>query len=331
MMPAVNGRASCLPLVLMVSLWTGVASADPATAEALFREGRTLLDKGNIDQACVKLGESQAQDASSGTLLNLALCHERQGKLATAWAEYAAAARLSNAQGRPERAEVANRRAAELDPRLARIVINAEAPLPPDLRIKRGTETVGLGTLGTTVPVDAGTHLVSASAAGYRSWSMPLTVVDGETKTVEVPALEPETPIEPTATEPARAVFDRPTAPRESDTRGGTPSTGWWIGGVGVVALGIGAGFGLASLASYSSAEKQCPTKRDCSSDAQTARNRAETQAWVADVALGLGLVGVALGTYVILTSKSDDPPAKTSIRVAPRGDGASLVLVRSF
>ena len=63
-----------------------LASADPAAAEALFREGRKLLDEGQLDAACSKLAESQRLDASPGTLGSLAQCHEKQGKTATAWA-----------------------------------------------------------------------------------------------------------------------------------------------------------------------------------------------------------------------------------------------------
>ena len=41
-------------------------------AEALFREGRKLLDEGQLDAACSKLAESQRLDASPGTLGSLA-------------------------------------------------------------------------------------------------------------------------------------------------------------------------------------------------------------------------------------------------------------------
>ncbi len=124
------------------------ARADAPTAEALFREGRKLLDEGNVDAACIKLAESQSQEPSSGTLLNLALCHEKQHKVATAWAEYAAAARLSVTQGRPERADVAMRKSAELEPRLPRMIVRAEASIP-ELKIMRGSDTLGAGVIGT--------------------------------------------------------------------------------------------------------------------------------------------------------------------------------------
>src|SRR6266481_7047249 len=94
----------------MVGLSTSRARAGPTAAEGLFQEGRQLLEEGHVDEACLRLAESYWQEPASGTLLNLARCHQTQGKIATAWAEYAAAARLSRAQGREVRARAAAER-----------------------------------------------------------------------------------------------------------------------------------------------------------------------------------------------------------------------------
>ena len=58
---------------------------DKTEADHLFDEGRALLAKGNADAACTKFEQSIAKDPRAvGTLLNLALCNERRGKVATA-------------------------------------------------------------------------------------------------------------------------------------------------------------------------------------------------------------------------------------------------------
>ena len=55
-------------------------SADRTLAAALFREGKALMDKNDFTPACAKLEESERLDPGGGTLLNLALCHEKQGR-----------------------------------------------------------------------------------------------------------------------------------------------------------------------------------------------------------------------------------------------------------
>ena len=89
------------------------ASADPATAEALFREGRRLLDEGKTDEACPKLAESQRLDPSAGTMLNLATCYEKNGQLASAWVTFKGAATAAQNANEVDRAKLARAKAAE--------------------------------------------------------------------------------------------------------------------------------------------------------------------------------------------------------------------------
>lgn len=340
------------PLVAFVTagalLAPSSASADPAAAEELFREGRRLLDEGKTDEACLKLAESQVQDPSSGTLLNLGLCHEKQHKIATAWSDYISAARLAREQGRLDRAVVAEHKSAELEPRLPRLMITVTTP-PPGLQISRGDERLGPGLLGSAIPVDPGHYLVTASAPGRKGWKTTVDLGEAESKVVQVPELEPdlEAAAEAGAPSPSGApeegaagasASSAPGAPPATgpDARAGRkkrspPASGWIVGGAGVAALGVGAAFGLASLASYHDANTLCPSHEDCFPNALSARSSAQWKAWVSDVALGVGIAGVGTGGWILLFGRRSAPPARTAVRATVDGTGLGLSVEQRF
>src|SRR5262245_33315596 len=86
--------------VALAWLAPGMASAqssgtEVALAEMLYRQGRQLMAEGKVSEACPKFAESYRLDAATGTLLNLASCHESERKLATAWLEYSEALALA--------------------------------------------------------------------------------------------------------------------------------------------------------------------------------------------------------------------------------------------
>jgi len=314
------------------------ASADPAAAEALFREGRRLLDEGKTEEACLKLAESQAQDPSSGTLLNLGLCHEVEHKLATAWSNYLSAARLARDQGRMERAAVAEKKATQLEPRLPHLTVTAAAPVA-GLQIERGFERLGPGVLGSAVPVDPGSYVITASAPGHLAWKTTIEVAEGESKTVQVPELEPEAPPAGQAPEqppapPAIAPVSPPPPPTPaaaSPSKRGGGALGWIIGGAGVAALAVGAGFGFASLASYHDASSLCPSHDNCSEAAISAWSSAGSKAWVTNVAFGAGVVGTGLGGWILLRGGGREPATRVAVRSTPDAPGMRVSLERGF
>ncbi|HEX6274619.1 MAG TPA: hypothetical protein VFZ53_16360, partial [Polyangiaceae bacterium] len=173
-------------------------ATDRALAEQLFREGQALVEARRYADACPKFAESQRLDPGTGTLLNLAACHQQQGKLASAWTEYSTVITLAQRDNRPDRVAYAEERLKEIEPKLSRLTLelSPEADVS-GLVIKLDGAVVGRPALGVAVPVDPGTHNVEAAAPGKRAWQTTIDVPDGpSTKSVVIPALvdAPEQP-----------------------------------------------------------------------------------------------------------------------------------------
>jgi hypothetical protein len=88
--PLGSSRAALRPgpgviCALACCSYVGVVEANEverAAAQQLFQEARQLMEVGRIAEACPKLVQSLRLDRAGGTLLNLAFCHELEGKTA---------------------------------------------------------------------------------------------------------------------------------------------------------------------------------------------------------------------------------------------------------
>lgn len=314
------------------------AAQDAKTAEALFREGRALLGRGEIDAACDKLAQSQKLAQAGGTLMNLADCHEKQGKTATAWTEFLAAEELSKADRRAARAAEAKRRAAALEPVLSHLTILVPHPLP-GLEVRRNDELLASDRIGAAVPVDPGPHRVTATAPGYEPIAIEVTLgARADAQSVTVPELLPQAsagvpepppqPLPPSAT--ATAPQPSPTAPTvslpptQSPTDEGSARTtlGWVAGGSGLALAGAGTVFYVLSLSANERAEGGCgyQSRYLCSPSAIEAGEKRDTYATLATIGGVAGLAGIGVGAWLLLTSPSDEKPTpRSSTSRAPK------------
>src|SRR3954471_21920113 len=191
-----EGQTRCwqtsLAAALCVAAWAAPsrAAGDEAGARVLFTEGRRLVAAGDYAQACPKFEDSFRLDPGIGTNFNLADCLEHIGRPASAWSRFLDVVAATKAAGQVERERVARARAAALEPRLARLVVEGSAPVP-GLVVERDGVPVGMASIGIPVPVDPGDHLIEATAPGKKAWSTTATVPDAPTiVSVSVAALE---------------------------------------------------------------------------------------------------------------------------------------------
>lgn len=315
--------AMSVALVLGASLLTAVpATAQPsardrAIAESLFREAKKRFEAGEIADACNSFAESQRVDPRLGTLLHLATCHEKEGKLATAWIEFSEAEKLAVATKQKDRVQLARNKASELEPRLPKLVIVSKAT---GATISLDGQSLGEGSLGVPMPLDPGKHVVEATAPGKRPFSRDVTLeADSAPVSLEIDELESDAPpVVEQAPAPA------PVAPPPSEAPGsGVRTAGYVLGGAGIVGIATGAYLGVLMLDRKSSAETGC-IGRYCTHEALDRFDEAKTQGLLSTLFVGAGVAALATGITLVLTAPSSSSSSSAAaLTVSPTAGGA--------
>jgi hypothetical protein len=300
-----NWAALLLIAVCTLCISRDLHAQDKAAAESLFDEGRKKMTAGDYVAACDLFERSQQADASVGTLLNLAACYEKQKKFAKAWTQYRQAGNLAARLGDP-RGKIAAEKAQAIEGKLSKLTITVAAKAD-GLEVTRDGEKISSALYGAPVPVDAGSHVITATAPGKKDWKQEITLGEGEGKSVTIPELED-------GSGAAAAAEGGGTAPVVSDS--GEPSSdrpakkskqrmyALIAGGVGVVGIGVGTFLGLSAKSKNDDAKSGCTDgTSNCSADSVQKSKDARSQANLATVAFGVGIVGLAAGVVLWVTA----------------------------
>lgn len=181
---------SIRPFLVALALFIPAAASaetSAASAHSLFLDARAAMEKGDYEAACPKLEESMRLDPAVGTQLNLADCYERVGKVGSAWAGFLDAASMAKSSHQADREKLARARAKALEPRLPKLLIDADASAEPGMEVLRDGMSVGSASWNTAIVVDPGSHDVVASAPGKMSWRTVIDAKEGQTARVVVP------------------------------------------------------------------------------------------------------------------------------------------------
>jgi hypothetical protein len=171
--------------------------------------------------------------------------------------------------------------------------------------IERATLTLDDQPLGERVDgrstrVDPGAHTLRLT--GPCSIQQRVVIAEGERDRVVTLSCPP-------VSTPAPARLPAPGADEGSSPRLRTRTAAIAIAGASLAALGVGTYFGIRALGSASSMRDTCPGPPACYADdpawqrASALKSDASTQAAVADVALAVGVIAVAVGAYFFVRS----------------------------
>ena len=366
-------RRPTIVLVCLLLVVSGAARAasptEEATAQALFDEGMKLLDDGRPDVARPKFEMSIRLAPTTSAKAQLARCFEALGLTASAWVLYDEVATESD-QAHMERASrIARSKATTLKEKLSYLTVRLSAgnEAVVGLSLRRDELEMGPAAIGVPVPIDPGTHEISVSAPGFKTWrglveiphapgtqelnvsnlekkTLPPTDAplraDGHADTSAGPAIRAPAPSpNHSASEPEVSRAPHTHSPSTLNAPPPAPHSSLWVTaawaglGVGATSAAIGAVVLLSAKSSYDDAAVHCGSsvglaEDHCTPDAADARNGARD---CANASTWLIVGGTALAAtslaVLLVRPRLARHTPSAAIRVGP----SAIVLEGSF
>jgi hypothetical protein len=278
-------------------------------AQARFARGKELLDKKQYDAALVEFRASHEIVASPNTRLELARCLRAMGRMVAAYAELGRVAveakELVGQDHRYQRAfDSATAERAEIQPQLGFVALTIQNP-SDETKVSVGGEELRRAAWAEPAPVTGGAAEVLVETPGHAPVRRTLLLAAGQRTALTIDAQSGAAlegtpappPPEPPRPEPTSLQQLRPWA--------------YVSGGVGAVGLVTFVIAGIAAHSTYNDLNSTCHGGA-CPPDKSGEISSGRTQQVVANVALTLGLVGVAAGTtlFVLSMPKKSSPSA---------------------
>ena len=275
------------------------AQSNPALAESLFVEGQKLLEAGRTHEACDRLAASERIDPALGTLINLALCHERDGKTATAWGEYVDAAAQASKTGERDRERFAREHATALEAAIPKVRIVIADPHGNE-QVTIDSVAIPASALGAEIPVDPGDHAIDVTAPAKKRWTQAKVTVPPGPASLRIDVTLEDAEAKEAAT------------PVSIDTTRRT--IGLIVGGAGIAALGVGIAM-LARASAFDSKSRDEATKANLFVPADATfkaaslsdHSSAQTSQTIGLVAGGIGVAAIGTGLYLVLTANHEE------------------------
>ena len=183
-------------LLLTGSAWAQLpGNGNDAIALKRFEDGKAHYDAGEFELSLVDFQASMAIQPSPNSRLYIARCQRALGKIGSAFVSYRLAMREAtdrlNTTG--EKRYKATRDAAasemaEIEAKVPRLTVTVPSDVPVDFLVKVDGNALPREAWGAALEVDPGTHAVTGEGARCRPFSAPLTLAEGDQKTIAVVA-----------------------------------------------------------------------------------------------------------------------------------------------
>jgi hypothetical protein len=324
---------TCMGLCLAAGFFSTPSLAAPTAAElerarSTFRAAMALEAANDWGGALAKFREVAAVKTSAQVQFHIGRCLEHLGKWTEALGQY----RLAADSVEPAKKDVLKEIEAARQSLEARI---------PKLTIRRGIGAdsvtisldglpLGAPMIGSEMKVDPGPHTIVATEDGKERFSQKVAVNENEAKSMTID-IQPNKPlVSASADSAARPVPD--TKPQASARAGGSRTLGYVVGGVGLASLVASGAFFLMRQQTIDELDKVC-VDGHCPPESKSTEDDGKLYQSISQGTLALGVVGVAVGSYLIFSRRpeSSAAPAKVSLTTGAPGAWGGLSLRGSF
>ncbi len=278
-------------------------------ADALFKEAQALQST-DLNAACAKFAESyELNPHALGTLLNVALCDEKLGRIASALEKFTLARDIASEQLASGEKDVAAHKKAAIEhigalaARIPHVTIEFVPPVLPETTIVIDGKAFAKDKL-TAVPIDPGSHEIVVSAPGYLPYETTFAIAEGEHHNVAIPRLE-----------------------KSVTVRSTRRTIGVIVGGSGALVGLTGIVVGLVARSRYNDVTS-CHPEGNCDlPEDYTKRKNARSLGTVGTVAGAAGGVALVVGAVLWYTGRKSgaetaQPRVSLSPHIAPDSAG---------
>lgn len=291
-------------LVVAASLFSsGIVSASDPEVEARFKKGVELFKEADFRAALVEFRRAYDISKNPKILYNIAKVEFQLTNYVAAISTYEkylseAASIIDDARRKEVQDELPKLRA-----RVASATISTNVS---GATVFVDDEAVATSPLESPVLLNPGVHRIAVSKDGFATASRRVEVAGGDAFVVDITL----------AAEPSIERVDAP-SPVSSDGTSIWRTTGIIVGAAGVVALGIGAGFGLSAKSKNDEAAGMCTGNACRDPRAISLTDDAHSAATASTIAFIAGGVLVAGGVGLFFFGPKEK--SKTGVRLTPQ------------
>ncbi len=295
-------------------------------ARKMFKQAQEHFDDAQYEQALELARKAHEATGSPNARLYVARSLKGLGRFDEAYDEMAATLDDAAEKAKEEPKYISTRDAAAaelalLKRKIGKVIVAIVEP-PPGVKVTLNGKLLDAERVGDPIATLPGDSIIVVEANGHQRYERTIQVGAGDTKTIAVRLVEEEGEPEPPPVEPPKR--------DPGSSSGGISKTWGYIGlGVGAAGLATFTVFALSAKSTHDTLDEECGgrcTDPKFQDDVDSGK-RAQT---IANIGLGVGVVGLAAGATVLLLGGSDKEPSPPAAAFQ-WNNGPSLRYTRRF